>query len=116
MQDCIFCKIIAGEVPATVVYADERFVAIRDLHPQAAVHVLLLPRRHWADLLALAADPAGADVACALPAALAATARACGIQADGFRVVVNCGAHAGQTVDHLHFHLLGGEVMGERIR
>ena len=113
MQDCIFCKIIAGEVPATVVYADERFVAIRDLHPQAAVHVLLLPRRHWADLLALAA---GADVACALPAALAATARACGIQADGFRVVVNCGAHAGQTVDHLHFHLLGGEVMGERIR
>ncbi len=116
MPDCVFCKIIRGEIPSTVVYEDAAYVAIRDLHPQAAIHVLLLPRRHWPDLLALADDPASADTAQALPHAVAGTAHALWIDASGFRLIANCGADAGQSVAHVHYHLLGGEPLGERIR
>lgn len=109
MTDCIFCKIAQGAIPAQFVHQDDTVVAFRDLHPQAPVHVLVVPRQHIAGLT----EPAAAD-----PKVLAAVYRA--IQglveplglAKGFRVVVNCGPEGGQTVGHLHFHLLGGRSMG----
>jgi len=116
MADCIFCAIAAGGIPAAVVYEDEHYIAIRDIHPQAAVHLLVMPRRHWDDLSAFAADSGAAQAAAALPAALAGAARACGIEDGGYRVISNCGTEAGQSVRHLHFHVLGGEPLGERIR
>ncbi len=115
MEDCIFCKIVSGTIPSDVVYEDDRFIAIRDIHPQAPVHVLILPRLHWPDLLAFAADPGGAETARALPAAIAGVARACGVDGNGFRLVANHGRDGGQSVSHVHFHLLGGVFLGERI-
>jgi histidine triad (HIT) family protein len=108
--DCLFCRIVAGTVPAAKVYEDPHVVAIRDINPQAPVHVLLLSRVHVRDL----AD--GVDVDAALPGHLAAAAvriaRTEGLSARGFRLVTNAGADGGQTVMHLHVHLLGGRAMG----
>ena len=112
MNDCIFCRIVAGEIPATLVHADERVIAFRDVHPQAPVHVLVVPRRHVDSLAGLAADDAGEDAAraAALLAAAAQVARSEGLAdpARGFRVVANTGPEGGQSVGHLHLHVLGG--------
>lgn len=109
MADCLFCAIAAGDIPATIVSARSRTVAFRDINPQAPVHVLVIPRAHHANLAELAAADAG------LLAELAAHARevavAEGIADDGYRVVFNTGAQAGQTVDHVHAHVLGGRPM-----
>lgn len=114
MSDCIFCRIVAGEIPATIVHDDESVLAFRDVQPVAPVHVLVVPRRHVASLLELAAaDPAGV-VAGRLLAVAADVARAEGLAAGdrGFRVVTNTGREGGQSVDHLHFHVLGGRALG----
>ena len=106
MDACIFCRIAAGEIPATVVYEDEQVVAFRDLHPQAPTHVLVIPKRHVATLL-----EAGAHdtlLLGQLQAAAVEVARREGLADSGFRLVVNCGEGAGQSVFHLHLHLLGG--------
>lgn len=108
MSGCIFCKIVAGEIPSDTVYQDEDLVAFRDLSPQAPVHILIIPRIHLANL-----EEASGDHGALLGRILLAAgeiARQEGIQ-DGFRVVNNCGESAGQTVFHLHFHLLGGRDM-----
>jgi histidine triad (HIT) family protein len=109
MPDCLFCRIVAGEVPATVVAETERTVAFRDISPQAPTHVLVVPREHHADLAACAdADPGLlADVV----GAAVAVARQEGLE-DGYRVLTNTGADAGQTVHHLHLHVLGGRPLG----
>ena len=109
MSDCIFCKIAAGEIPSDQVYQDEHVVAFRDLNPQAPVHVLIIPREHLASL-GEASEEHGALLGRVLLAAGEIAARE-GI-GDGFRVVNNCGESAGQTVFHVHFHLLGGRDMG----
>lgn len=102
---CLFCGIVAGSVPATVVHESERTVAFRDVKPQAPTHVLVIPRRHAADLAALAAaEPA--DVT-AIADAVADIALSEGL-GEGYRVVFNTGARAGQTVFHVHAHVLGG--------
>jgi histidine triad (HIT) family protein len=107
--DCLFCRIVAGEIPATVVYENESVVAFRDIQPQAPVHVLVIPRAHHADAAAVgAADPA---LAGAVLAAAGAVAKAEGL-ADGYRVIFNTGPHALQTVFHVHAHVLGGEPLG----
>jgi len=114
VSDCIFCRIVAGEIPANVVHSDERVIAFRDVNPQAPVHVLVVPRRHVESLAALAAeDGEDADLAAALLAAANRVARAEGLAAPdrGFRVVANTGPHGGQSVDHLHLHVLGGRVL-----
>ncbi len=100
--------IVAGEIPSTIVHSDERIVAFRDLHPQAPVHVLVIPRDHYATL----ADAAASDRALVsdLMAGAAEVARAEGL-ADGYRLVINTGPDGGQTVDHVHVHLLGGRQM-----
>ena len=105
MTDCLFCRIVAGEVPAELVHETATTLAFRDVAPQAPVHVLVVPRAHHADVGALSdADPAVlADV---LSAAVA-VARAEGLD-DGYRVVANTGRDGGQTVHHLHLHVLGG--------
>ena len=109
MPDCLFCRIVAGEVPATVVAETERTVAFRDISPQAPTHVLVVPREHHADVAACSdADPALlADVL----AAAVAVARAERLDG-GYRLLTNTGDHAGQTVHHLHVHVLGGRGLG----
>ncbi len=106
MADCIFCKIVAGDIPSKRVYEDERVVAFEDIAPQAPHHVLVVPRVHLADLDAAARDPA---LLGDLVARASAVARQRGI--GDYRLVVNNGAGAGQSVFHLHFHLLGGRRM-----
>jgi len=109
MSDCLFCRIVAGEVPATVVAETERTVAFRDVAPQAPTHVLVVPRDHHADAAACAAADPGllAD----LLAAAADVARAEGLEG-GYRLLTNTGPDAGQTVHHLHVHVLGGRALG----
>jgi histidine triad (HIT) family protein len=109
MTSCLFCRIIAGEIPATKVYEDADLFAFNDINPQAPMHVLIVPKRHLATLNDLtAADDAlaGAMVRCA-----AAIARERGYADSGFRTVFNCNAGAGQTVFHIHLHALGGRAL-----
>jgi histidine triad (HIT) family protein len=109
-SDCLFCRIIAGELPAEVVAETERTFAFRDVSPQAPTHVLVVPREHYADAAALyAADPG------LLADTIAAGVRVAeqeGIADTGYRLLLNTGAHAGQTVFHAHVHVLGGEPLG----
>jgi histidine triad (HIT) family protein len=108
-EDCLFCKISAGDIPADLVYESDDVVAFRDINPQAPTHVLIIPRKHVATINDLTADEDG-DVG-QLFLAAAAIARDEGIADDGYRVTMNCNAAAGQTVFHLHLHLLGGRQM-----
>lgn len=109
MEDCIFCKIVAGEIPADIVYQDELVVAFRDLSPQAPTHVLVIPRRHISSLNELKPDDEG--LIGHLFTAAAKIARAEGIAETGYRTVINCNEDGGQTVFHIHLHLLGGRAM-----
>lgn len=104
--DCLFCKIVAGDIDAEIVYQTDQLLAFRDLNPQAPTHVLIIPRRHVATINDIAV--ADATEVGLLFAAAARIAEDEGIAADGYRVVMNCNAAAGQTVFHLHLHLLGG--------
>jgi histidine triad (HIT) family protein len=105
-DSCLFCRIVAGEIPSTKVREDDLVLAIRDIAPQAPTHVLLMPRRHVRSLDDL--GDAHAALLGRIFALSAEIARAEGVEADGYRVVANHGRAAGQSVDHLHFHLLGG--------
>ena len=106
MADCLFCRIAAGEIPASIVYQDEDLVAFKDINPQAPMHVLLIPRRHISRLNDLsAADDALVGEMLRRGAAIAA---ASGYAQRGYRTVFNCNADAGQTVFHIHLHVLGG--------
>ena len=109
MTDCLFCKIVAEEIPATVVRRTDRTVAFRDIAPQAPTHVLVIPRDHHANAAALAAaDP---DLLVELVREAAEVAKAEGVQDSGYRMVLNTGPDAGQTVFHVHLHVLGGAPM-----
>lgn len=110
MADCLFCRIVAGDVPAEVVHADDLVVAIRDISPRAPTHLLLLPRRH----IASAAELTEADgpMLGRLFTVAAELARAEGLAERGYRLVTNVGRESGQSVNHLHVHLLGGRRMG----
>ncbi len=109
MSDCVFCKIAAGEIPCHEVYADQEVLAFRDLHPQAPVHVLVIPRRHIASLSDLTADDI--ELAGRLQLAASRVAASLDLAASGYRVVINCGRDACQTVPHLHLHVLGGRPL-----
>ncbi len=106
MSDCLFCKIAAGEVPSTMIHADDLVVAIRDIAPRAPTHILLLPRRHVASALDL--TDADGPLLGRLFSVAADVARREGIAERGYRLVANVGRWGGQTVDHLHLHLMGG--------
>jgi histidine triad (HIT) family protein len=109
MADCLFCNIVAGKIPARKVYEDERTFAFEDINPKAPTHVLIIPKRHLVDLKE--ARPEDADLIgyCQLVAARIARER--NIE-DGYRTVFNVGPGAGQSVFHLHLHLLGGRPLG----
>lgn len=109
MDDCIFCKIAAGDIPADLVYQDEEVVAFRDLNPQAPTHVLVIPRQHIATLNDL--DAAGEAVVGRMYGAARQIAADEGLGDAGYRTVVNCNEAGGQTVFHIHLHLLGGRMM-----
>ncbi len=109
-SDCLFCRIASGGIPADVVYKDDHLVAFRDINPQAPVHVLVIPRQHLPSLDG-AAD-AHRELLGRMLLAARDLARADGIAEDGYRAVLNVGADGGQTVAHLHLHLLGGRGLG----
>lgn len=108
--DCLFCRIVAGQIPATVVHRTERTLAFRDINPQAATHVLVVPTEHHEDALRLATD--APDVLAEVLAAGADVAKSEGITDSGYRFVFNTGPDAGRTVFHAHLHVLGGEQLG----
>jgi histidine triad (HIT) family protein len=108
-QDCLFCRIIAGEVPAEIVHQDERSIALRDINPQAPIHVLVIPREHIESL-----DEATQRDESMLGHLLRVAARVAneaGLSENGYRTVINTGAGSGQSVFHLHLHILGGRQM-----
>ena len=107
MADCLFCRIVAGEIPATIVKRTEDAVAFRDIDPRAPTHVLVIPTRH----VAAVRDEADDEVLGGLLRFAAGVASEQGLDAGGYRIVTNTGKDAGQSVDHLHFHLLGGRKM-----
>ena len=109
MSDCIFCKIVDGKIPANIVTQDDRAVAFRDLNPQAPTHVLIIPKKHIASLDVL--DDTDAAIVGHLHVVAKQIAKAEGLT-DGWRTVFNVGKHAGQTVFHIHLHLLGGRPLG----
>ena len=113
MNDCIFCRIIKREIPSNIVYEDDDVIAIKDIHPQTPVHVLVMPKRHIPDIISF--TQADAAIQSAVNSAIIKTAKISGILNEGFRVINNCGESAGQSVLHVHFHLLGGKDLGEKI-
>ena len=108
MKDCLFCKIAAGEIPSTKVYEDDRILAFRDIAPQAPTHILVIPKVHIGSVAEVTAENSGllAHIFEVIPHIAAAEGLT-----GGFRVVSNCGDDAGQTVHHLHFHILGGKTL-----
>lgn len=113
MSDCLFCKIAAGEIPSNKVYEDESVLAFRDINPQAPVHILVIPKAHIADSAAQITPENSATVAHCFEVISKIAAQE-GLSA-GFRVISNAGAAAGQTVPHLHFHILAGCDMAEKL-
>jgi histidine triad (HIT) family protein len=109
-QTCLFCRIVAGEIPATVVRETAKTVAFRDTKPKAAVHVLVIPKAHYVDVATLAQDDPA--LAGAVLETAAAVAEQEGLVGDGFRVIFNTGEYGGQEVSHVHAHVLGGEPLG----
>lgn len=109
-MDCLFCKIIAGDIPCSKVYENEQVLAFRDINPQAPVHVLLIPKKHMKNIL----ECDGETIA-AIQKAIVKVAELEGVTADGFRIVSNCGENGRQSVHHLHFHLLGGAKLTEKM-
>ena len=110
MSDCLFCRIIAGEIPSNKVYENDRVFAFRDINPQAPVHVLIVPKKHFANIL-----ECDAETAAALTEAVGVVARQEGVAESGFRVISNCGRDGAQSVNHLHVHLLGGTQLAEKM-
>ncbi|HCD41029.1 MAG TPA: histidine triad nucleotide-binding protein [Firmicutes bacterium] len=109
MNDCLFCKIARKEIPADIVYEDDDVLAFRDIRPQAPVHVLVIPKRHIASLADLTQEDK--DVMGHVTLVASRLARDLGVS-EGYRVVINCGKDAGQSVFHIHMHLLGGRSLG----
>lgn len=113
MTDCLFCRIVAGEIPAQVVHETATTLAFRDVDPKAPVHVLVIPKAHHVDVAALAAaDPV---LAADLLAAAATVAEGEGLREKGFRLIFNTGEHGGQEVFHVHGHVLGGAPVGPMV-
>ena len=109
MSDCLFCRIVAGEIPAKVVFKDEHLIAFQDINPQAPMHVLIIPRRHVATLNDL--SPTDDALVGEMVRRAAAIAKEHGHSERGYRTVFNCNADAGQSVFHIHLHVLGGRPM-----
>ena len=112
MSDCIFCKIAAGEIPSACLYEDDTVFAFRDINPQAPTHILVVPKKHVANIVEAAGLPD--EVLAHLLRVIGKIAQQEGLE-NGFRVISNCGPDACQSVPHLHFHILGGRQMADRM-
>jgi len=111
MEECVFCKIIRGEIPSEKVYEDEKVLAFKDIHPAAPIHILIIPKQHVQNIL----EAKDIEMIQALMEAVRKIAKQLGIEEKGFRLITNCGKDSGQEVMHLHFHLLAGKPLGEKI-
>ena len=111
-ENCIFCKIVKGEIPSDKVYEDENILAFNDINPAAPIHVLVIPKKHVENILKVEDKSMLNEVL----EGIKEVAKKLGIEENGFRVITNCGKDAGQEVMHLHFHVLAGEKLGEKIR
>ena len=109
MSNCLFCRIVAGEIPAKLAYEDDDVLAFHDINPQAPLHVLIIPRKHLAMINDI--QPEDAALVGKLTLAAKKIAADVGYAEDGYRVVMNCGANAGQSVFHIHLHLLAGRAL-----
>lgn len=112
MENCIFCKIIKGDIPSVKVYEDEDMLIIKDVNPQAKVHLLLLPKEHYANIVEMSETQATTLARCVKK--LSTMVDELGLKG-GFRLVSNKGANGCQSVEHLHIHILGGEQLGDRM-
>ena len=113
MEDCVFCKIIKGEIPSNKVYEDEEILAFKDINPAAPIHILVIPKKHIASLVDM---KEGDEILISkIYTVINKIAQDIGIDKKCFRVIVNCGEDGGQEVAHLHFHLLAGKKLGEKI-
>lgn len=112
MCDCLFCKIIAGEIPSEKIYDNDRVYAFPDINPQAPVHILVVPKTHVESLDGLTGENASLAAACLLACKEIAARQ--GLE-NGYRVVTNCGPDSGQSVKHLHFHLIGGKRLNDHM-
>jgi len=113
MSDCVFCKIVKGEIPCTKVYEDDAVLAFEDIQPMAPVHVILIPKTHVATLMDV--DVTKSDIFNRLSAAAQKAAKIKNVADRGFRTVINCNAEGGQVVFHLHMHLLGGRKLEDQM-
>lgn len=108
-EDCIFCKIIKKQIPCEVVYEDDKVIGFKDISPQAPVHIVIIPKEHFDDLNCIKEDQA--QILGHIFIVAKKIAQSLGIAKSGYRVVTNCGEQGGQTVEHIHFHLLGGRML-----
>ena len=108
MEDCLFCKIIAGQIPSQKVYEDEQMLAFRDIDPQAPEHIVIVPKEHIASANEITGENSG--IIAHIFAVIPQIVKQLGIAEQGYRIVNNCGENGGQTVNHLHFHLMGGRA------
>ena len=112
MENCLFCKIVKGDIPSTKVYEDERVLAFRDIAPQAPTHILVIPKTHIGSVAEITAE--NSAVVAHIFEVIAKVAAQEGLE-QGYRVVSNCGEHGYQSVKHLHFHILGGKQLTEKM-
>ena len=113
MDDCIFCKIIKGEISSEKIYEDENVVAFKDINPVTPIHILVIPKKHIASLLDVTEE--NCYLISKIFIAINKIAKQIGIEQNGFRIVANCGKDSGQEVMHIHFHLLAGQKMGAKV-
>lgn len=109
MENCIFCKIVKDEIPSQKVYEDEKVLAFKDINPEAPIHVIIIPKKHIANLNELTEE--NSDIISHIFMKVKDIAQKLNLADAGYRVVTNCGADGGQTVGHIHFHLLGGRAL-----
>lgn len=114
MDDCVFCKIIKREIPAEIVYEDEEIIGFKDANPAAPIHILVIPKKHIAKITQIKQEDE--KVIGKIYSVINKIAKEQGIDEKGFRVIINCGEDGGQVVGHIHFHLLGGKKLGEKIQ
>lgn len=113
MEDCVFCKIIKGEIPSEKVYEDEEVLAFKDIQPASPIHILVIPKKHIANLLEVQEEDS--YLISHIYQVINKIAKKLEIEKEGFRVIVNCGKDAGQEVMHVHFHMLAGRKLGAKI-
>jgi len=113
MEDCIFCKIIKGEIPSEKVYEDDEILAFKDIQPAAPIHVLIIPKKHITNLMEVSEEDS--ELMGKIVVVMQKIAKQLEVDEKGFRIISNCGPDSGQEVMHLHFHLLAGRTMGPKI-